>query len=164
MLALFWKVCSKGCNRMLKVQKPKPAASSSAFLTDSDLFDIVVCQVDWRIICSPQKPGITPHCETTKAVQPMARCAFSNKLWNSGPTCIAHHVHADAHPQCPPTLAASVPAHIKKSCRKYNATSTTERGARLGEALGVRGGAGRRSGGAVLATTGEARTTDSANK
>jgi hypothetical protein len=37
------------------------------------------------------------------------------------------------------------------------------RGQDLSEALGARGGAGRRSGGSSLATTGEARTTDSAN-
>jgi hypothetical protein len=36
------RVCSKGCNRKLKVSKLKPKKGAT---THADLFDIIVCQV-----------------------------------------------------------------------------------------------------------------------
>ena len=95
-------VCSKGCNRMLKVAKPKPKKGAS---TDKDLYDIVVCQVDHRIVCSPwaksAKKARSP-CHTKKWVKPVARCNdFDASVWNAGPTCIANHAHRERHAQCP---------------------------------------------------------------
>ena len=84
-----WKVCSKGCNKMLKVPKPGPTPSG-IFLTDQDVFDIVVCQVNWRIICADgltkeeqlrsNNQGVPPRCQTSKSVQPIARCVTENQL------------------------------------------------------------------------------------
>jgi hypothetical protein len=87
---------------------------------DRELFDIVVCQIDWRITCSGQKPGQKKKsdCRTKKSVMPVARCGFETPLWNAGGTCIANHVHADKHPQCSKTTPSSSVALIKQGCRK----------------------------------------------
>jgi len=91
------QVCSKGCNRMLKVPKAtvKPGA-----ITDKELFDIVVCQVDHRIVCEAWKLGgmkkrkQSSPCKTTKWVKPVAKCiGFDAKVWNEGATCIANAAH-----------------------------------------------------------------------
>ena len=112
-------VCSKGCNRMLKVAKtkPKPGASS-----DKELFDIVVCQVDHRIVCRPWKrhggKKKASPCSTKKWVKPVARCVgFDAAVWNAGPTCIANHAHRDKHPQCSGKLRASALKEVKR-CRR----------------------------------------------
>jgi hypothetical protein len=122
------RVCSKGCNKILKVPKPNPPTHAKS---DADLFDIVVCQVDWRIICTQE------GCETSKEVIPIARCGYTPAVWNSGPTCIANHLHADKHPQCPKRWASNAEQNIKSAkCRVSGGGGDT-----LGEALG----AGRRS-------------------
>ena len=91
------QVCSKGCNRMLKVPKAtvKPGA-----ITDKELFDIVVCQVNHRIVCEAWKLGgmkkgkQSSPCKTTKWVKPVAKCiGFDAKVWNEGATCIANAAH-----------------------------------------------------------------------
>lgn len=102
------RVCSKGCNRMLKVLKPKPKKGAS---TDAELFDIVVCQVDHRIVCQAWGSGRGKSgsgrggrrlleaetrrkkspCKTTKWVKPVARCVnFDAAVWNSGATCLVN--------------------------------------------------------------------------
>ena len=86
------RVCTKGCNKKLKVQKSTVTPNATS---DADLFDIVVCQVNWRIICE------NGTCKTSKGVEPIARCSFSSEVWNSGPTCIANHIHNDKPLQCP---------------------------------------------------------------
>jgi hypothetical protein len=138
---------------MLKVLKSTPKnATAGKALKDADLYDIVVCQVDWRVLC--EKGG----CETTKSVVPMARCGFNNAVWNSGPTCIANHLHGDKHPQCPDTTAQSIQGVIKTHCRKPLNAANAGGGDRLGDALGAYGGAGRRSGRGTLKTKGEPHT------
>jgi hypothetical protein len=153
------RVCTKGCNKMLKVTKLKPAGSKSGtHLKETDIFDIVVCQVDWKIVCSAQKAGTIPHCETYKSVLPMARCSFSLDVWETGPTCIANIVHADKHPQCPETITRTTTDKIRAECRK---SANTE--ASLGEALGAHGGSGRRGGRGFLTTRGSFSLTTSSN-
>jgi len=117
------RVCSKGCNRMLKVSKLKPKKGAA---TDADLFDIVVCQVDHRIVCEPWKRSTRENnqrssCKTLKVVVPVARCLdFDAAVWNAGATCIANHAHKDKHPQCSDRVYAHVVTKIKDQCN--NAT------------------------------------------
>jgi len=111
------RVCSKGCNRMLKVSKAKPKPGAS---TDAGLFDIVVCQVDHRIVCDPwsthgskMKKKESP-CRTTKWVKPVARCVdFDAGVWNAGPTCMANAANA------PPTLAPTPAPTPSTRRRRY---------------------------------------------
>jgi hypothetical protein len=111
------RVCSKGCNKKLKV--PKSAVASGA-ATDAELFDIVVCQVEWRIVCEKGA------CKTTKGVEPIARCSFTSAVWNSGATCIANHVQKDKHPKCPEKLAAKAAENMKRAgCRNATFTKAT---------------------------------------
>merc|ERR1712072_1250007 len=90
------QVCSKGCNRMLKVPKAKPKGKG---ITDADLFDIVVCQVDHQIKCdawstSSGSKKAKSKCKPKKWVKAVARCLdFDATVWNAGPTCIANHAH-----------------------------------------------------------------------
>ena len=120
---------------MLKT-KPKKGAS-----TDAELFDIVVCQVDHRIVCQAWGSGggrsgsgrggrrlleaetrrKKSPCKTTKWVKPVARCVnFDAAVWNAGPTCIANLAHKDAHPQCSDKIKRSTKSKVKKLCRKAN--------------------------------------------
>ena len=112
-----WVLLTGPCSQMLKVLKPTPrAAAPGISLKDADLYDIVVCQVEWFILCEKGR------CHTKKGVEPMARCEFSNDVWNAGPTCITNHLHGDKHPQCPDTVAQSTPDVVKTLC--HNATQT----------------------------------------
>jgi hypothetical protein len=95
---------------MMRGEDPSP----NSILTDADLYYIVVCQVEWFILCEKGR------CHTKKGVEPMGRCKFNNAVWNAGPTCITNYLHGDKHPQCPDTMAQSTPGIIKALCR--NAT------------------------------------------
>lgn len=123
------QVCSKGCNRVLKVAKARPKAGAS---TDKDLYDIVVCQVDHRIVCSAWD-GITTRgkqksmCKTQKWVKPVARCVdFDSELWAAGATCLANHAHKDTHPQCSDKTEAATVAKIKTMCKGIVAKTATK--------------------------------------
>jgi hypothetical protein len=41
------RVCTKGCNQLLKVLKNKAAQ------TEGEIFDLVVCQADKEVVCDP---------------------------------------------------------------------------------------------------------------
>jgi len=109
-------VCSKGCNRMLRVSKAKP----------SDGFDIVVCQVDHRIVCEPWRKGSKQSaspCKTEKWVKPVARYIdFDADVWNVGATCIANHAHKEKHMNCP-ELTAATTKKLQKSRKATEADS-----------------------------------------
>ena len=126
------RVCSKGCNRMLKVAKAKPKPGAS---TDAGLFDIVVCQVDHRIVCDPwskhgskMKKKESP-CRTTKWVKPVARCVdFDAGVWNAGPTCMANAANAQTKTKavlgCAGVASAAM-AKIKKQCKPTTKADNT---------------------------------------
>jgi len=94
------RICSKGCNKLVKVPKKQTNGTKSA-TSDKDLFDIVVCQVDHKIVCEALTAKGSP-CKTWKAVTPVARCNdFDAMVWSAGATCVANIAHQDKHPQCP---------------------------------------------------------------
>ena len=123
------RVCSKGCNRMLKVAKASPKKGAS---TDAGLFDIVVCQVDHRIVCEPwkargggSKKQASP-CKTTKWVKPVARCVdFDAGVWNAGPTCIANLAHKGSQVQCPEKVRKATRTQIQKLCKPATAADAS---------------------------------------
>jgi hypothetical protein len=94
------RVCTKGCNRLLKVLKNNTAR------TESDMFDLVVCQADKQVACDPSEAGGSIKQKSANACRVKATfvaqtvCTFSPELWNLGGTCIKNHVHGDKHPQC----------------------------------------------------------------
>jgi len=126
------RVCSKGCNIMLKTPKrlakklPKDASSEDA---EQALNDIVVCQVDRRIVCNPWKKHAggkkNSHCKTSKAVAAVARCSFKSPIWNVGGTCITHLAHGEQVPNCPTGTTRGTKDDIRKSCKAL--TTTQER-------------------------------------
>jgi hypothetical protein len=113
------RVCSKGCNQLLKVLKNKDAT------TEGDMFDMYTCQADKRIICDPVKSsaknskknsyGLTCRAEATFKAR--AVCSFSNKLWNLGATCIANHATGEKYPQCSDNALPKTIASIKTNCK-----------------------------------------------
>jgi len=131
------RVCTKGCNRILKALKNKNAK------TESQMYDIVTCQADKQVICEPAGGASTggngrqedlgewdqtesgrrggamaPNpCRASSSFKAGAVCPFSTDLWNLGPTCIVNHVEGEKHPQCPDQVSEKVIATIKKSCR-----------------------------------------------
>ena len=136
------RVCTKGCNRILKDVKNQKAK------TESEMYDIVTCQADKQVICEPAKDLGHPVGNTTRAdVEDLgewdetgsgrsgratmapnpcraassfkagAVCSFSTALWNLGPTCIVNHVEGEKYPQCPDGANPKGIASIKKSCR-----------------------------------------------
>ena len=118
------RICSKGCNQMVKVQKPPSKVKTKGASSDAELFDIVVCQVDHRILCEPwrkdgkRKQQESSPCKTKKWVKPVARCDdFDTEVWNAGATCIANMAHDDKHPQCSGVKKASVLSKVKK-CKR----------------------------------------------
>ena len=91
---------------MLKV--PKKVINTTvapARRKDADLYDIVVCQLDWRIMCTRK------GCETHKDVTPKARCDFSSEAWNAGPTCIGDLT------ACPHELPKQTADKIQATCK-----------------------------------------------
>ena len=94
-----------------------PKANAATNETDvAKLFDIVVCQVDHRIVCEPwadvsassanASSGGTSRqsasaCQTKKWVMPVAHCnGFKADVWKAGATCIANLAHDVEHVQC----------------------------------------------------------------
>jgi len=127
------RVCTKGCNRLLKNLKNKDAT------VESKMYDIVTCQAEKRVICEPIKASQEElsnnntnntnnttstisskgnSCKSTSTLEAQALCPFSPELWNLGATCISNNVHKDSHPQCPYAADAKVIASIKTKCRK----------------------------------------------
>ena len=86
------RVCTKGCNRMLKVRDTSANGNSA--------FKIVVCQADKRVVCEPGSNN-AQVCTSKATFMAVAKCKFTSDLWNLGATCIANHVLGDKHPQCP---------------------------------------------------------------
>ena len=116
------RVCSKGCNRVLKVANPEAPAGATA---ESELFNMVVCQADKRVICAPHanstlaKAGATGQCNSTATFKPRALCSFDVDVWNLGPTCIANTVHGDKHAQCTDDVGAmKALSEVKTKCTK----------------------------------------------
>merc|ERR1712216_693925 len=87
------------------------------------LFDIVVCQVDHRIVCEPSVGASSStisksSCHTKKWVHPVARCdGFKADVWKAGATCIANLAHKDKHVQCG--------RKVKKSTMKFVQNKTS---------------------------------------
>jgi len=121
------KVCTKGCNRIMKV----PNANATKDETDeTKAFNIVVCQVDHRIVCDPwvdvssntsssntssNTAAQKSSCHTQKWVHPVARChGFRGDMWKAGATCIANLAHGDTHPQCGDKVKQETVDFIKK--------------------------------------------------
>lgn len=79
----------------------KLSSPSQHMTTDAELYDIIVCQVDHRIICDAWRSishgnntSQESLCKTMKWVKPVARCiGFDASVWNAGATCIANTVH-----------------------------------------------------------------------
>ena len=142
------------------VKVPKPASNrTEGTLTDAELFDIVVCQVDHRIVCEPwskkkssgrgqgrggrrllndaatdaqDEEAESSPCETTKWVKPVARCDdFDSAVWNAGATCIANLANEDKHPQCSGKLKAATLDKVRK-CKR-----ATEQDAKSCEPMAV---------------------------
>merc|ERR1712080_434633 len=96
-------------------EKENPIKGSK---NEVDLFDILVCQADKRVVCDPRTYA-TRTCRTKSESKAIARCDFSNALWLQGPTCIAGHVHGLPVKPCDITLHKNTGELIKKTnCRK----------------------------------------------
>jgi len=83
--------------------------------SESEIYDIVVCQVNHKIVCEPwvkkknAKGQLTKQspCKTEKTVKPVAKClGFDASVWSTGATCIANHVNAVAVARRTPTKPA----------------------------------------------------------
>ena len=109
------RVCSKGCNRLLKVANPETPSDATA---ERELFSMVVCQADKRVTCEPTKTGES-RCTTSATFEAKAVCPFDVDVWNLGATCIANTVHGDKHAQCSDDAGAkkAIEAATKK-CRR----------------------------------------------
>jgi len=106
------RVCTKGCNMLVKVLKNKKAK------TESEMFDLVVCQADKQVICSYDKQVSKSSCETKATFVAQAVCTFSPELRNLGGTCIKNHVHGDKHPQCADDADKKLIRSLSRNCRK----------------------------------------------
>ena len=97
------RVCTKGCNRLLKTIRNKSGK------TESEVYDLVTCQADKQVICDPAKSGgdasgkkgWANSCRISSTFVALAVCSFDAELWNLGATCISNHVQGNKHPQCP---------------------------------------------------------------
>lgn len=117
-------VCSKGCNRMLKILKKENAT------TEEEMYDMIVCQADKRVICDPQNGQMS--CRATSSFKAQARCTFKNSIWSLGPTCVAHHVTQEPHPQCPDGVDTALIKNITQTC-----SPTVEKEDKLCSRLGM---------------------------
>jgi len=109
------RVCTKGCNRLLKVMK----AHNTEAQTEEEMFDIVACQADKRVICEPTAnatAGFQNPCRMSASFKARALCPFSPSLWNLGSTCITNHVRGDKYPQCPKGTKAELIEEVKEKC------------------------------------------------
>jgi len=109
------RVCTKGCNRIIKINKPLAVKGSSK---EVDMFDIIVCQADKQIVCKPhENPKKQARCEMFGTTRAKARCPFHPDLWNLGATCITNHVDGAEAPQCHISADKTVIATIKPKCK-----------------------------------------------
>jgi len=102
------RVCSKGCNQLLKIAKH----NSSGGAQEVDLFNMVVCQADKKIICDPSSKNTSYACSGGGTFKAVAVCNFLPSLWNLGPTCLANIVHHDKYPNCAATASPELIASI----------------------------------------------------
>jgi len=105
------RICSKGCNRLLKTLKDPNAK------VEKDMFDIITCQANKRIICDPAGKSRS-SCKMTSSFAAMAICPFSSELWNLGATCISNHVEGEKYPQCPDGTSKETIVRIKAACKE----------------------------------------------
>jgi len=125
------KVCTKGCNRLLKVLKDKNAK------TEDGMYNMIVCTADKQVSCEPVGQGATGgqrlgdsrtvqagaknSCQTKATFKAKALCTFSSGDWNLGATCISNIIEGIKHPQCngkDQKTVATIAENLKKSCRK----------------------------------------------
>ena len=116
------KVCTKGCNQLVKVKKVFAKGEEPETANESKLYDIVVCQGDKRIVCSKPSAGSDRQqtsCSEKKWIDPTAICAFSIDLWNLGGTCIENHLRNTPGEikDCPFILSSGMIAGITQNCR-----------------------------------------------
>jgi len=121
------RVCSKGCNVMVKTPSHTAgtvAKGASDEATEQALNDIVVCQVDRRIVCqawSKRGRKKASRCSTNKSVVAIARCSFTSAIWTAGATCITQIAHGEKDPNCPVgTTQSTKKKGIKKKCFALN--------------------------------------------
>ena len=120
------RVCTKGCNRLLKAIRNKRGK------TESEIYDLVACQADKQVICDPAKSGggdtsgkqgWANTCRVSSTFVALAVCSFDAELWNLGATCISNHVQGNEHPQCPD--GANVALIKKFKCRAATNAANT---------------------------------------
>jgi len=137
------RVCSKGCNQQIKVDKTgKLGPTHGSDNSQTDGFELVVCQADKRIVCEGDKSRHdrlgeatsagqdSRSCTQEKEVVPVAICNFTVPLWNLGGTCISNMLDGLEFPNCPDKTSLryqavgkndiEVSAFISQQCR--NAT------------------------------------------
>jgi hypothetical protein len=114
------RVCSKGCNQLLKVDKEFGGKAPPTTTNEKDLYDMVVCQADKRVICDPLRKQKHTKCRTDTTTKATARCPFDVAVWNLGPTCIASNVLKLKGTRCHgPTANANIMRLLAKSkCRE----------------------------------------------
>jgi len=139
------RVCSKGCNLLVKVSKDTITMGGGDSAHEKDKFSLVVCQADKRIVCEGRKSAgsraghkedgegvgnsADSQCMQNKTVAPVAVCNFAVPLWNLGGTCISNHVHKEEFPHCPNKTRSSAVESIVTECRKpteYNGKLCTK--------------------------------------
>lgn len=113
------RVCTKGCNRMLKAFKNKNAK------TESEMYEVVTCQANKQVICEPENKQGQVKCRMDSSFKTMVVCPFTPSIWNLGSTCIQNqfekeqcagetsHEGCNKNPKCackPEDLAAAAAA------------------------------------------------------
>jgi len=116
------KVCSKGCNQLLKYESDKTAK------TEASKFGMLVCQADKQVSCKPANTtsgNSKTKCKVDKTVTAVAICTkFDIDVWNLGPTCIANVVHgAPEVPNCPATASEELVASLGDKAAASNCNS-----------------------------------------
>lgn len=112
------RVCTKGCNQLVKVPKEMPAGDSKDAADESKLYNMVVCQAEKRVSCSPPEDGsveLVGACTTKKWVETIVRCDFTLEVWNAGATCIEDTLNNATEPACVGVSPAIIQA-ISKTC------------------------------------------------
>lgn len=122
------RVCSKGCNQMLKVDKDFSTTPRPDTKDESKLFDMVVCQADKRVLCDSNMATAASTfkakstCEEEKSIKSVGRCAFNITLWNLGGSCLSSHVNNLPHKVCPDSVSDALVASIHTLCHNTTAT------------------------------------------
>jgi len=129
------RVCTKGCNRLLK------SLNNIEAKVESEMYNIVTCQADKQVICDPlpglsvglsvEDPKYRSSCKVYATFQAKAVCPFSPELWNLGATCITNHVEGETYPQCPDGVSKEIVDSIKSKCREAS-EEDDEKCSRLG--------------------------------